>query len=164
MKKMVFSSSCVSFNLWNWKGVSWPTVSCMIVVSTLRKYLHETFSLKIENALPNLFILHFWKHKNFPLDISMLLTRIETRKYRTFSKIGAYEPWSADYLERFWFLLIKVGQGRGSWQKFVFLFRIWETVGQRMQYLGAHHRTISLSAAKSFWWKSKLCSQSSSSS
>ena len=119
---------------------------------------------KLKMRFPTFSFSTFAKHKNFPLDISMLLTRIETRKYRTFSKIGAYEPWSADYLERFWFLLIKVGQGRGSWQKFVFLFRIWETVGQRMQYLGAHHRTISLSAAKSFWWKSKLCSQSSSSS
>ena len=105
------------------KSVSWWTVSCMILVSTLRKYLHlhETFSSEIEYAIFLLFSA-FSKHKNFPLHISLYLPCTGTRKQDIF-KISACEPWSADYWERFWFLLIKVGQGRRSWQKFLFTFQ-----------------------------------------
>ena len=117
---------------------------------------------KLKMRFPSFLFSTFAKHKNIPLDISMLLPRIETRNQDIFQDWCMWA--SISWL--FGKILVSTHQ---SWPrtremaKVCVSFRISETVAQRMQYLGAYHRTISLSAAKSFWWKSKLCTQSSSS-
>ena len=92
----------------------------------------QTFSLKIENALPNLFLQPLLQSNKILQDISLLLNS-------TFFKIGAHEPRWAAYLERFWFLLIKVGQGRRSSRSRSFFSHLRNRCRQRMQYLGAPH-------------------------
>ena len=183
-KKEMFS--CVLLNLSNCKGVSWRTKSCMILVSTLRKYFLLRLSpWKLKMRFPTFFFNHFCKAKKILQDISLLLNS-------TFFKIGAHEPRWAAYLERFWFLLIKVGQGRRSRRRSrSFFSHLRNRCRQRMQYLGAPHnisfcgkvsdekvkktsnkkkikRMQYLGArhnisfpGKSFWWKSQLCTQSS---